>query len=97
MNSKDESWLNPNLTTKMVSPGPSPLYVEPWDSKWNTCVHGHSGDGVCQVCSSLLFLFFQIQYFDVLLQTCEVEAELIVQQCNQWADSDQGADELTKP
>ena len=42
------------------------------------------------------FLFFQIQYFDVLLQTCEVEAELIVQQCNQWADSDQGADELTK-
>jgi len=77
VNSKvEESWLNPNLTTKMVSPGPSPLYVEPWDSKWNTCVHGHSGDGVCQ--------------------TCEVEAELIVQQCNQWADSDQGPDELTK-
>merc|ERR1712004_888432 len=66
VNSKvEESWLKPNLTTKMVSPGPSPLYVEPWDSKWNICVHGHSGDGVCQ--------------------TCEVEAELIVQQCNQWA------------
>ena len=53
--------------------------------------------GMGFVRSVLLYLIiFQIQYFDVLLQTCEVEAELIVQQCNQWADSDQGADELTK-
>ena len=53
--------------------------------------------GMGFVRSALLYLIlFQIQYFDVLLQTCEVEAELIVQQCNQWADSDQGADELTK-
>ena len=58
---------------------------------------GIQGMGFVRSALLYYFLFFQIQYFDVLLQTCELEAELIVQQCNQWADSDQGADELTKP
>ena len=53
--------------------------------------------GMGFVRSALLFLiYFKIQLFGILLQTCEVEAELIVQQCNQWADSDHGPNELTK-
>ena len=67
VNSKDESWLNPNLTTKMVSPGPSPLYMEPWDSKWNKCVHGHSGDGVCQV-----FFIWYFSKFNTFMFRCRL-------------------------